>query len=200
MLKQHDKTAYSPVQNRIGIENTIKPNLWKKVSLILGSLLILTIVALFYFIETEKKPDDHLIGHDMACFVQNIRAVSSDPIVIRSNLENAYSFITPKAKRQLDKIVKEIKFPDRISSEITVAVDIKSITLKNKSLCVVVWSETMYEKTKQVSSDNFKSTFRLKFAQPLPDGKVYHVNPSGIYINNIVIEPVAITKTGILSK
>lgn len=188
MLKKQDKN--SSVGSKIGANttSTVPDNKWKKISIILGALLSLTLFFLVYQGQMDEGVGDNYIRHDIAGFVKNVRSLPSDPIVIRSHLEDAYAFTTRKGKKQLDKMLKEINLKDKISCLISVSVQIKSIKRKHKSLYVVFWTEKEFKNSEVISQNSYKGFFRLQFAKPKDETKTYLVNPSGIYVDNIVIE------------
>ena len=167
-------------------------NTWRTVSILLGAMLMFTGACLFYQWKNFRAtgPSDNHIKHDIACFVDNIRSVPSDPIVVRKKITKAYAFTTRKAKRQLDKMIKGLNLSDKLSRRITISVDISSIKLKSSSLCVVGWTETVFVCFQQAFQTIYEGYFRIKFAALKSQKNGYLVNPSGVYVNNIKIEEV----------
>jgi type IV secretion system protein TrbF len=163
-------------------------NLWKKASIILALLLMIVCVHIGLKEGKEKQIPENTVRHHLAKFVIHMRTVSMDPVITRANLEEAYAFTTLRAKGQLDKILLDIRFGEKRAEGIFVTVSIKSIIQKNKSLYTVAWAETEYRDAKAVSTVNYYGFFKLKFLQIRVDENFFPVNPSGVYIDNIVIE------------
>jgi type IV secretion system protein TrbF len=161
---------------------------WKKVSIILALLLMIVCVHIGLKEGREKQIPENTVRHHLAKFVIHMRTVSMDPVITRANLEEAYAFTTLRAKGQLDKILLDIRFVEKRAEGIFVTVSIKSIIQKNKSLYTVAWAETEYRDAKAVSTVNYYGFFKLKFLPIRVDESFFPVNPSGVYIDNIVIE------------
>lgn len=163
-------------------------NGWKKASLILGALLTVSVIYLICQAGDANHPDGIYIQYYIAGFVKDIRSISSDPVVLRKQLVSAYALTSSKGKKQLDRIIKQLELSKKLSSNITVSVAIESVDLKNRTLCVVSWTETVFKGPKIISQEKYKGFFRLRFKDPGPSKTGYLINPAGIYVNNITIE------------
>jgi len=174
---------------RDGAQSNVQP-FWKKVSISLGILLVLTIGHMASTDQSENEIPENLVRYYMARFVENIRNISSDPIVIRKNFEEAYAYTTRKGKKELDKVLKSVKLNEKLSHKITVSIQITAIKRKHETLYTVAWTEAEFQNSTQISKMYYEGFFRLEFSSSKMIESLYSVNPSGIYINNIVIKPV----------
>ncbi len=103
-------------------------------------------------------------------------------------LEEAYAFTTLKSRKQLDKILMDIKFLEKHAEGIVISVSIKTVIRKSKSLYVVAWTETMYKNSKAISVIDYNGFFKLEFSPIQADENFFLLNPFGIYIDNIIVE------------
>jgi type IV secretory pathway TrbF-like protein len=163
-------------------------NHWKKVAIVLGALLLVICVYLGMKGQAEKRIPENIVKHHLAKYVIHMRTVSMDPVVTRTNLEEAYAFTTLKAKKQLDRVLMDINFSDKHTEKIVVTVSIQSIVLKSKAICVVSWTETVYKDSMVISAVDYNGFFKLKYQPVRKDVNPFPVNPSGVYVDNILIE------------
>lgn len=175
-----------------GVQSNVHP-LWKKVSIGLVISLVLTIGYMISTDQSENEIPENLGRYHIAQFVENIRNISSDPIVIRKNLEKAYAYTTRKGRKQLDRILKSVNLNEKLTQKTTVSIRITSIKPKHETLYTVFWTETEYQNSIQISKTNYEGYFRLVFSSLKKIESPYSINPSGIYINNIVIKPLSKT-------
>ena len=163
-------------------------NHWKKAAIVLGTLLLVICVYLGMKGQAEKRIPENTVKHHLAKYVIHMRTVSMDPVVTRTNLEEAYAFTTLKAKKQLDRVLMDINVSEKYAEKIVVTVSVKSIDLKGKSICVVSWTETEYKDSMVISTVDYNGFFKLKYQPIQRDVNPFPVNPSGVYIDNILIE------------
>jgi len=60
--------------------------------------------------QTNFKPSDAQIAHQLARFITNVRSVSIDPVVLRDNWLNAYNYATDQAALTLNVRWREKSF------------------------------------------------------------------------------------------
>ncbi|MBT6339530.1 MAG: type IV secretion system protein [Desulfobacula sp.] len=162
---------------------------WKLISII---LVILLVGAIGYIKEQSvKKIPEPIVKYHLAKFITNMRSISSDHVMVRKNLECAYTFTSRKGKKQLDKIINDVNLNDKLEQKILVSVQISSIKQKHKTLYTVTWVETEYLNSKVLSAANFEGFFRLEFLPVKLSDNSYLMNPAGIFINNIVINKIS---------
>ncbi len=162
---------------------------WKLTSIILAILLVAAIGCIKE--QSVKKISEPIVKYHLTKFITNMRSISSDPVMVRKNLECAYTFTSRKGKKQLDKILKEINLKDKLAQKILVSVQISSIKQKHKTLYTVTWVESEYQNSKILSVANFEGFFRLEFLPVKLSDNSYLMNPAGLFINNIVINKIS---------
>jgi type IV secretion system protein VirB5 len=93
---------------------------------------------------TAYSPSDAQIAYHLVRFVENVRALSIDPFVVRQNWLTAYDFVSDRAAVTLSDHARE-KVPfSRIGDE-TIAVQVVSVVRATDSSFQVRWIERSYE-------------------------------------------------------
>jgi type IV secretion system protein VirB5 len=72
------------------------------------------------------RPSDAQIAFHLARFVDNVRSLSSDPVVVRQNWLKAYDFVTDKAAVTLNEYARENDPFAKVGRE-TVSVEVSSV-------------------------------------------------------------------------
>lgn len=171
-----------------GVDLSPANNFWKKATIILALLLLLVCAYIGIEGHTENEVPENTVRYHLAKFVIHMRTVSMDPVVTRGSLEEAYAFTTLRASKQLDRVLMDFEFVEKHAEGIVVTVSIKTVIRKSKSLYAVTWTEAEYKDSKSVSAVDYDGFFKLKFMPIRVEDNFFPVNPSGVYIDNIVVE------------
>ena len=90
------------------------------------------------------KPSDAQIAFHLARFIDNVRSLSLDPVVVRQNWLKAYDFVTDRAAVSLNEYARENDPFQRIGRE-TVAVEVASVVRASESSFQVRWLERKFD-------------------------------------------------------
>jgi type IV secretion system protein VirB5 len=90
------------------------------------------------------RPSDAQIAFHLARFVDNVRSLSSDSVVVRQNWLKAYDFVTDKAAVTLNEYARDNDPFARVGRE-TVAVEVASVVRASESSFQVRWVERTFE-------------------------------------------------------
>ena len=115
-----------------------------------------------------------------------MRAVPSDPVLIKRNWLNAYQFLRPKAANALNEIAnQDPKSPLKRIGEETLTLQPLSVTqVAGGSSYQVRWEETAYNSHGVVIERYIMNgVFTIEVNLP-DDEKVLAVNPLGVFITN----------------
>lgn len=135
--------------------------------------------------EEPYKPGEAMIASVLGRWVQDIRGLSLDPIVIKTQWLNAYNFLTPKASMALNEWAKENNPIEAAKiGQKTVTVEIVSVTRPSKDSYQVRWIEKSYANGSLVSTQRWVGLFTIAIEQPRTITRL-RVNPLGVYITNI---------------
>ena len=93
--------------------------------------------------ETYTPSDAHIAFH-LSRFVDHVRALSIDPVVVRQNWLKAYDFVTNVAAVTLNEYAREIDPFSRVGRQ-TVAVEVTSVVRASDTSFQVRWQERTFE-------------------------------------------------------
>ena len=127
------------------------------------------------------KPNDAQIAFHLARFVDNVRALSIDPVVIRQNWLKAYDFVTDRAAVTLNEYARDNDPFARVGRE-AVAVEVTSVVRASDSSFQVRWLERIFEGGALKDTKRLTGLFSLVITPPKTVDAV-RKNPLGIYVH-----------------
>ncbi|MGD9805450.1 MAG: conjugal transfer protein TrbF [Xanthobacteraceae bacterium] len=126
-------------------------------------------------------PNDAQIGFHLARFVDNVRALSIDPVVVRQNWLKAYDFVTDKAAVTLNEYARDNDPFARVGRQ-TVAVDVTSVVRASDTSFQVRWLERTFEAGALRDTKRLTGLFSIVITPPRTVDAV-RKNPLGIYVH-----------------
>ena len=128
-------------------------------------------------------PSDAQIAHHLAGFIQNVRALSIDPVVVRQNWMHAYDMVTDRAAATLNAYARE-NDPFADVGRRSRSVDVVSVVRMTETTFQARWLEKTYENGALTGARRFTGHFTL--IQDMPrDAETLRANPLGIYIHSL---------------
>jgi type IV secretion system protein TrbF len=127
------------------------------------------------------KPSDAQIAFHLARFVENVRALSIDPVVVRQSWLKAYDFVTDRAAVTLNEYARQNDPFARVGRE-TVAVEITSVVRASDSSFQVRWLERVFEGGALKDTRRLTGLFSIVLTPPRTVDAV-RKNPLGIYVH-----------------
>jgi len=133
--------------------------------------------------------NDVMVSHMIGRWIQLTRSKSIDPVVLRSQWEQAYQFVPVEAKAQIDTYAREIDAfnPEKIAKE-AVTVEIASVTRQSEKSFQVRWQETGFENGHRQGKKSFTANIAVAFLKPTTPRQI-QVNPIGLMITEIYVQP-----------
>lgn len=129
------------------------------------------------------KPSDAQIAHQLARFINNVRSVSIDPVVLRENWLNAYNYATDQAAIKLNAYANE-NDPFSDIGQRSVTVDVSSIVRSSQDSFEVRWRETSFRNGAQLGTETFTASLSI-VTEPPTDAETLHRNPLGLYVHGL---------------
>ena len=129
------------------------------------------------------KPSDAQIAHQLARFITNVRSVSIDPVVLRQNWLEAYSFTTDQASITLNSYAQE-NDPFTNIGERSVTVDVLSVVRSSDDSFELRWRETEFARGVDMGAQTYTASLRV-VNQPPKDAETLHRNPLGLYVHGL---------------
>lgn len=133
--------------------------------------------------EAAYRPTDPQIAWHLARFIRTVRGISLDPVVMRQDWLEAYSFATQRGSRFLDDYARSAD-PFAHAGARTVSVQVTSVVRASNSSFQVKWSETAFERGSIAGRSNWTAILTIVTRTPA-SAEVLRKNPLGIYVDAI---------------
>jgi len=131
----------------------------------------------------DYQPTDPQIAWQLARFVEWVRAIPSDPIIVRQNWLRAYDFTTDKGAVALNDYARA-NDPFGKIGKTEVEVDVSSVIRASPDSFQVAWTERHYQDGTLASTERW-SAFLTVVVIPPTDADHLRKNPLGVYVNAI---------------
>jgi type IV secretion system protein VirB5 len=127
------------------------------------------------------KPSDAQIAFHLARFVENVRSLSIDPVVVRNNWLKAYDFVTDRAAVTLNEHARENDPFARVGRE-SVAVEVTSVVRASETSFQIRWIEKSFEGGAPKATHGMTGIFSIVITPP-HTAELIAKNPLGIYVH-----------------
>ena len=143
----------------------------------LGQSLAVAPASPFY------QPTDPQIAFHLARFIENVRGLPSDAIVLRQDWLRAYDFTTDRGAVALNDYARTNDPFAKLGST-QVAVEISSVIRASPDSFRVAWTERRYDSGQLAATDRWSGLVSIVIETPR-DADRLRKNPLGIYVNAI---------------
>ena len=131
--------------------------------------------------ETGYKPTDPQIAFHLARFIEQVRAIPADPVIVRQNWLRAYDFTTTSGAVALNEYARA-NDPFVNVGRVQVAVDVSSVIRASPGSFRVAWTERRYQDGSLTATERWSAILTVVEQQPrTPDA--LRKNPLGIFVN-----------------
>jgi len=127
------------------------------------------------------EPTDAQIAYHLARFIENVRSLSIDPIVVRQNWLRAYDFATDRAANTLNGYARENDPFSRVGQR-TVTVEVTSIVRSSGDSFDVRWREQSFENGTLANTIRYTAVLSIVLQPPRTEEAI-RKNPLGIYVH-----------------
>jgi type IV secretion system protein TrbF len=129
------------------------------------------------------NPTDPQIAFHLARFIEQVRSIPADPIIVRENWLRAYDFTTDKGALALNDYARANDPFAKIGKE-QVAVDVASVIRASADSFRVAWTERHYQDGSLAETTRWSAILTIAVQTPrTPDA--LRKNPLGLFINAI---------------
>ena len=129
------------------------------------------------------KPTDPQIAWHLARFVEDVRSVSADPIVVRKNWLEAYDYVTTSGAQALDGYARADD-PFAKVGKTQVSADVSSVIRASPSSFRVAWIERRYVDGQLAATEHWSAILTVVLQPPAtPDA--LRKNPLGVFVTAI---------------
>jgi len=131
----------------------------------------------------DYRPTDPQIAWHLARFIEYVRSISIDPIVVRQNWLRAYDWVTDRGAIALNEHARANDPFARIG-QVSVAVEVSSVIRASDSSFRVAWTERRYENGSLAATERWTAILTVVVQAP-HDAEKLRRNPLGIYAHAI---------------
>ncbi|MFN4205318.1 MAG: conjugal transfer protein TrbF [Agrobacterium albertimagni] len=132
---------------------------------------------------TDYRPTDPQIAWHLARFIEQVRSIPADPIIVRQNWLRAYEWTTDRGAGALNDYARTNDPFTKVGKQ-QIAVEVSSVIRASVDSFRVAWTERRYEDGKLATTERWTAILTIA-VQPPRDADRLKANPLGIYVNAI---------------
>lgn len=131
----------------------------------------------------DYEPSDAQVAWHLGRFISNVRAISTDPVLVRQNWLSAYDFATDRAALFLSDYAKANDPFGQIGTR-SVSVQVTSVVRASDTSFQVKWTEQVFERGSLASTTRWTAILTIVIRPP-SNADQLRSNPLGVLINAI---------------
>jgi type IV secretion system protein TrbF len=131
----------------------------------------------------DYQPTDPQIAWHLARFIENVRSIPADPVIVRQDWLAAYDFVTDKGAVALNDYARA-NDPFSKIGKVEVAVEISSVIRASADSFRVAWIERRYENGSLAATEHWTAILTVVIETP-HDAEHLRKNPLGVFVNAI---------------
>ena len=131
----------------------------------------------------DYQPSDPQIAFHLARFIEQVRSIPSDAIIVRQNWLRAYEFTTQAGALALNDYARANDPFARVGKQ-QVSIEVSSVIRASPDSFRVAWTERQYENGQLSTTQRWTAILTIVI-QPPRDAERLRANPLGIYVNAI---------------
>ncbi|MFC3061638.1 conjugal transfer protein TrbF [Paenirhodobacter populi] len=131
----------------------------------------------------DYRPSDPQIAWHLGRFIEQVRAIPADPIIVRQNWLRAYDWTTDRGASALNDHARENDPFAKVGRQ-QIAVEVSSVIRASPDSFRVAWTERHYESGQLGATERWTAILTIVIRTPR-DAERLRANPLGIYVNAI---------------
>jgi type IV secretory pathway TrbF-like protein len=131
----------------------------------------------------DYQPTDPQIAFHLARFIEQVRGLPADPIIVRQNWLRAYEFTTDRGATALNDYARTSDPFTRVGRQ-QIAVEVSSVIRASPDSFRVAWTERRYENGQLAGTERWTAILTVVI-QPPRDAERLRRNPLGVFVNAI---------------
>jgi len=131
----------------------------------------------------DYRPTDAQIAWYLAHFIEQVRSVGVDPIILRQNWLKAYDFVTDRGALALNDYART-NDPFGKLGKAQVAVDVSSVIRASPDSFRIAWVERRYENDALAATERWTAIVTVAIETP-HDADRLRKNPLGVFVHAI---------------
>jgi type IV secretory pathway TrbF-like protein len=129
----------------------------------------------------DYQPTDPQIAWHLARFVEEIRSIPADPVVLRQDWLEAYDYVTDKGALSLNDYARTSD-PFSKVGKTQVAIEVSSVIRASADSFRVAWTERRYVDDALAATERWSAILTI-VVQPPTDADRLKKNPLGVYVH-----------------
>ena len=129
----------------------------------------------------DYRPSDPEIAWHLAHFIEEVRSIPADPVVLRQNWLDAYDYVTDKGALALNDYARRAD-PFAEIGKVQVAVEVSSVIRASPSSFRVAWIERHYVDNALAATERWSAILTIVI-EPPSDADRLRQNPLGVYVH-----------------
>ncbi len=131
----------------------------------------------------DYRPTDPQIAWHLARFIEQVRSIPADAIIVRQNWLRAYDFTTDRGALALNDYARSNDPFTKVGQQ-QIAVDVSSVIRASPDSFRVAWTERRYQDGSLAETSRWTAILTV-VVQPPRDAERLRKNPLGIFVNAI---------------
>ena len=131
----------------------------------------------------DYRPTDPQVAWHLGRFIEQVRSIPADPIIVRQNWLRAYEWTTDRGAAALNDYARANDPVTKVGKQ-QVAVEVSSVIRASPDSFRVAWTERHYESGQLSTTERWTAILTIAI-QPPRDTERLRANPLGIYVNAI---------------
>ena len=131
----------------------------------------------------DYKPTDPQVAWHLARFIEQVRSIPADPIIVRQNWLRAYDWTTDRGAAALNEYARANDPFTKVGKQ-QIAVEVSSVIRASADSFRVAWTERHYENGQLSTTERWTAILTIAI-QPPRDAERLKANPLGIYVNAV---------------
>ena len=129
----------------------------------------------------DYRPTDPEIAWHLARFIEDVRSIPADPVVLRQNWLEAYNYVSDKGALALNDYARTSD-PFSKVDRIQVSVEVLSVIRASPDSFRVAWTERRYVDNALAATERWSAILTV-IVQPPTDADRLKKNPLGLYVH-----------------
>jgi len=131
----------------------------------------------------DYRPTDPQIAWHLGRFIEQVRSLPADPIIVRQNWLRAYEYTTDRGAVALNDYARSNDPFTRVGRQ-QVSVEISSVIRASPDSFRIAWTERRYENSQLAGTERWTAILTTVIQQPRTTERL-RANPLGVYVNAI---------------
>jgi type IV secretion system protein VirB5 len=131
----------------------------------------------------DYKPTDPQIAWHLARFIEQVRSIPADPVIVRQNWLRAYDYTTDRGAIALNDYARANDPFAKVGKQ-QIAVEISSVIRASPESFRIAWLERRYENGQLSGTERWTAILTIVIQPPRTADKL-RANPLGVFVNAI---------------